>query len=411
MCFDVTKSRGAALAARITIAAMMLCLTLAGSVAVTWAQDESPSDDTDLLPLRAVTSNLRLIVRFPDGWVAADAPFPDSMFITSDETLLTGETESAAFEPDQIVITVIALPASVFADEAGIVDLPTIFDALVTDVYMQADDLEASRESVQPLVLDTFPSYTATGTQTSDGITVGLETLLVYQPDTAGLMLFLMNTAPDQLEAQRPLLYQIAKAARATSDLGAGIEVVTGQPDIPTPVPDGTAIPAKPAGFEEEISTRDGTLRVNYPAGWVADASGPRFITLNLGEGALNAFINNSEYPSGEALLTIEVGDSETLFNVPPNRADPFSLLNRDISNSMGLNLPPAYEPISTFTAGGRQAASVVGSNAIGQRMTLIVDLDEGNFAVLRLYTARDEITLFGVVARTIAGTIQYTGD
>jgi hypothetical protein len=42
--------------------------------------------------------------------------------------------------------------------------------------------------------------------------------------------------------------------------------------------------------------------------------------------------------------------------------------------------------------------------------MTIIVDLGDGDFGLVRLYTASGEVGRHRVTARTIAGTISYDG-
>ncbi|NWF70709.1 MAG: hypothetical protein HXY40_16615 [Chloroflexi bacterium] len=170
----------------------------------------------------------------------------------------------------------------------------------------------------------------------------------------------------------------------------------------PAPTPD-NALP-------QTFTSSNGTLSVDYPAGWIAADRAGGFVIAN-SQTTLESI--GTAFSSGQSamvalLLTADVAGTLTTGGVPlGDNLTPESVLGtfaEQSSAQLGLQM----SAVTTFTLNGKAAARANLSLETGEGLFVTVAVENGAFVVFTISTAVGELAQYEQTFLDIAATVSY---
>ncbi len=221
-------------------------------------------------------------------------------------------------------------------------------------------------------------------------------------------------TALEQARAAATLLAQAqATIAAAQPSTAAFVPSLTA-PASATPEPTTVTAsatsrpPVSVAGvaLDQAFVSVDGTVRLNYPAGWMVQESDGQILLVN----TLEVLSNTSgQLQPGHFLANILLGRDSDLPGVAPGAgAVEFLTVLAELINARAA-AGEQLGAVTATTAGDYEAARTQGQTASGQTLVLVARLGGGVFAVGFATSAPDEINQYEPLFRAILGTIRVS--
>jgi hypothetical protein len=163
----------------------------------------------------------------------------------------------------------------------------------------------------------------------------------------------------------------------------------------------GAVAPATPAPLTQTFQSSDGTIRFNYPDGWIINDA-PGLVTIANSQAAIDAEITAPGQFQAR-LFTTPISAIEGLGVVATPR-DVLQFFAEDLSTSgVTFNAP------ADLTVGARPASRIEGSGTDGQGVVIAMNLDDGNYAFVSAISAPGEISRFEPTLLVILQSLVYT--
>jgi hypothetical protein len=163
----------------------------------------------------------------------------------------------------------------------------------------------------------------------------------------------------------------------------------------------GAVAPATPAPLTQTFQSSDGTIRFNYPDGWIINDA-PGLVTIANSQTAIDAEIPAPGQFQAR-LFTTPISAIEGLGVVATPR-DVLQFFAEDLSTSgVTFNAP------ADLTVGARPASRIEGSGTDGQGVVIAMNLDGGNYAFVSAISAPGEISRFEPTLLVILQSLAYT--
>lgn len=163
----------------------------------------------------------------------------------------------------------------------------------------------------------------------------------------------------------------------------------------------GAAAPATPAPLTQTFQSGDGTIRFNYPDGWIINDA-PGLVTIGNSQAAIEA-VDPAPGQFQARLFTTPISAIEGLGVVATPR-DVLQFFADDLSTSgVTFNAP------ADLTIGARPAARIEGSGTDGQGVVIAMNLDDGNYAFVSAISSPGEISRFEPTLLVILQSLAYT--
>ncbi|GIL13042.1 MAG: hypothetical protein BroJett038_17620 [Chloroflexota bacterium] len=251
-------------------------------------------------------------------------------------------------------------------------------------------------------------------------------TLAGEQLATATAQVDLADFARIAAEADRAAALEDARLA-ATLLARAEATIAAMQPATPTPLPSPTLPPtetplsaaatATPAPTAEPVVvdgieldavfvSADGTIRLNYPAGWLVQEAQGQIYMVNTPD-ALTT--EGPQVQPGHFLVNILFGTASDLPGVSAGAA-PLVFIGAlaDLINARAASGGQLGEP-EAITIGTRDAARVEGPSANGRTVIIVLQMADDFYAVAFGSSAPDDLEQHEPTLRAILGTLVYS--
>lgn len=162
-----------------------------------------------------------------------------------------------------------------------------------------------------------------------------------------------------------------------------------------------TSVTPSPAPLTQTLNSADGTITIQYPAGWVAnDLLGQ--ITIGNSQAAIDAV---SPAP-GQFQMRLFVTPVSAIQGLPAN-ATPRQVIEF-FAESLSTSAI-TFNPATDLTIGTRTAARIEGSGTDGHAVVIVVDLGEGAAAFVTATAAPGELPIHEPTLRSILESLVYT--
>lgn len=301
-------------------------------------------------------------------------------------------------------------------------------------LVVEAESALAEQQTAAAAAQATAAAQTTLQAQTGTAVALAAATITAQASElsritaalgTATAQVDLADFARIAAEDDRAAALEQARAA-ATLLAQAQATIAAAQPFTPTfipsltaaasPTPEPTTVtapatsrpPVSVAGvvLDQVFVSVDGTVRLNYPAGWLAQESDGQILLVN----TLDVLSNTSgQLQPGHFLGNILLGRASDLPGIAAGAgAVEFLTVLAELINARAA-AGEQLGAVTATTAGDYEAARTQGQTASGQTLVVVANLGGGVFAVGFATSAPGEINQYEPVFRAILGTVTVT--